>query len=340
MGDLFCGVCRRNDVGKGRSHARTRGHQEKVSALMERQKEKLEKLKTFLRDVIIVSDSVQQPVIWCMFCDLSVRAQKDQFSEIACAHIFQHFGSKAHYKKLVEFLRRNFVGKDRAVQYMVSKEELAEFHSKSEKAVEEGRLAKSRSVAKHSETLLVQPSVRPPESRKPMILTIISPLGVKQNPTGRDENGARVWGGGIIKLSTSQWKPWDVELDTENEDWSPERALKGQKQLPMGNWSIRTGGMLDHSGGGTSKYTVKAFGKGLSSIERRPLQPGQKTVHDETAVPPWLQVDDVTESQPAKTSREIGVDVEAFWRTKNVSDPASDDPAWLPRFGGLWSDKR
>eukprot|EP01122_Echinamoeba_exundans_P005270 TRINITY_DN15436_c0_g1_i1.p1 TRINITY_DN15436_c0_g1~~TRINITY_DN15436_c0_g1_i1.p1 ORF type:complete len:472 (-),score=73.01 TRINITY_DN15436_c0_g1_i1:91-1506(-) len=40
--------------------------------------------------------------------------------------------------------------------------------------------------------------------------TLVSKNGVLQNPTG-SHNGARVWGGGIIKLAPHEWIPWELD---------------------------------------------------------------------------------------------------------------------------------
>ena len=42
--------------------------------------------------------------------------------------------------------------------------------------------------------------------------TLQSASGILQNPSGYTATGRRVWGGGIVKLTKKEWKPWPIDL--------------------------------------------------------------------------------------------------------------------------------
>ncbi|OUM63670.1 hypothetical protein PIROE2DRAFT_9743 [Piromyces sp. E2] len=77
---FFCEICNRNQI-KNKRHIYSKKHRERLNFLLTRQDEKISKLSTFLHNIKIITDDVEQPEIWCLFCKTTIKSSN---SKIAC----------------------------------------------------------------------------------------------------------------------------------------------------------------------------------------------------------------------------------------------------------------
>eukprot|EP01121_Diplochlamys_sp_Union-15-3_P008552 TRINITY_DN2277_c0_g1_i2.p1 TRINITY_DN2277_c0_g1~~TRINITY_DN2277_c0_g1_i2.p1 ORF type:complete len:213 (+),score=53.64 TRINITY_DN2277_c0_g1_i2:388-1026(+) len=178
-----------------------------------------------------------------------------------------------------------------------------------------------------------------PEAKKKEPVTVISKLGIYQNPTGWHQ-GRRVWGGGIVKVKQEDWIPWKIDLDDSVSTYIGE-SFMGEVPTFHQNQTIQTSESL------RGLTTAKAWAPNLMSIEVQELTPGEGNVHS-GAIPPWMKQDDdktnadleallekfrkqERERKKKKNPNRVGAD---FVMKQLYKHKASED--WLPNFGGVW----
>ncbi|KAJ0402301.1 hypothetical protein ATCC90586_006379 [Pythium insidiosum] len=146
------------------------------------------------------------------------------------------------------------------------------------------------------------------------IRTLTSPDGVLQNPLGIHD-GARVWGGGIVKVRKTEWLAWGIDLLVTAE-------LEGRH------------GDSSPANDSLHRVTERAHAHGLASVPRVAWGEGVANVHSACAVPPWMvnsEAEYKTRNQRALSAAPKG---DIFARMA----AAYDEKTWLPNFGSVWQD--
>ncbi|ORX59985.1 hypothetical protein BCR36DRAFT_401550 [Piromyces finnis] len=127
---FFCEICNRNQE-KNKRHVYSKGHRKRLDFLLTRQNEKFSKLLTFLNNIKIVEDDVEQPEIWCLFCKTTIKSSN---SKIACKHIFLHMTYESHIDSIDEFWKEQRPSKKKweKKQFYLNKTVINDFLKKSD----------------------------------------------------------------------------------------------------------------------------------------------------------------------------------------------------------------
>ena len=94
-------------------------------------------------------------------------------------------------------------------------------------------------------------------------IQLISSSGIKQNVYGYTETGIRVWGGGIVKLSQREWKPWPIDLLLLQYQRKIEKERKEQLEIELAEEERKRALKEEES---MKIYTTSATGEGLTCV--------------------------------------------------------------------------
>ncbi|ORY05841.1 hypothetical protein K493DRAFT_333349 [Basidiobolus meristosporus CBS 931.73] len=377
----YCPICKRNH-SDGKRHLFSKSHQEKLDTLIGKQIEKYKKFKIFLKDVTPIVDETKQPELWCIFCEREVFPSSDESSEfhLVCSHIFEHMADQEHQECLNSYFKRFKAKQQYKEEFKLTPKALNNFYQKGERKIKELKEKleleqKRKEIAQKKREIEAIISQAPTSTQLELPLvheTVMSSLGVLQNPTGWHGN-QRVWGGGIVKFKKAhQWIPWPIDLDDEGRD---------STAAYMGNWVINSKAKAGNEGeendstrfddehvyklyeydsaeeqeddgeidAGPSRAS-RAQAPRLTAIQVPALKSGENNVHTEGSIPPWLQDDD--DEAEGSRNNAIGPSIDVFLKAKELERKSKLNPErigaefdrtkkagkyWVPNFGRVWN---
>lgn len=94
-------------------------------------------------------------------------------------------------------------------------------------------------------------------------MQLVSSSGIKQNVYGYTETGIRVWGGGIVKLSPKEWKPWPIDLLLIHHQRQMEKEREDQLQKQIEEEERKRALEEEES---MKIFTTSASGDGLTCV--------------------------------------------------------------------------
>jgi len=155
------------------------------------------------------------------------------------------------------------------------------------------------------------------------------------------DNGKRVWGGGIVRISPNEWMPWPIDVDDEtNQDGE---AFMGAVSI-KGVYKSASEKVVQ------IKQTEFAYAPNLTRVQVPKLESGEGNVFS-GAPPPWLNPDEIklfpelahalaearSHNARQKNPNRIGA---AWAEQKKLLDRAGKSTVstnWLPNFGRVFN---
>eukprot|EP01097_Dermamoeba_algensis_P003314 TRINITY_DN2333_c0_g1_i1.p1 TRINITY_DN2333_c0_g1~~TRINITY_DN2333_c0_g1_i1.p1 ORF type:complete len:452 (+),score=120.71 TRINITY_DN2333_c0_g1_i1:43-1398(+) len=342
---------------------------------------------------------------WCYFCQYEIK-------NLGCTHVhydtLRHLSSSEHHKKVQKFFTENVPEKKireqieqsnsktkkknpaseeqeewmKASSYLISKSQFKQYSSKDTsddeeevKVVLQPEPLKA-SVPSNTTTSVTTETTTSSPLTPQVHQTLISPLGILQNPTGWHE-GKRVWGGGIIKVVILPFSLFDVFLFSCVFllcHFPPSLHLFKQIHKTMNSLTItqvkKTSWIpweLDNLEDEALTYTHDFMGtegivkfSAIATARKNALTAKAGNIHT-GATPPWMSKDDEEEGKvkgdegKKKLSGGDSDDEDLSyllpkntatnkaWKSKGrigadvtIDRSVKDDDNWLPNFGGVW----
>ncbi|PRP79622.1 hypothetical protein PROFUN_12812 [Planoprotostelium fungivorum] len=356
----FCRSCKRNLEQRGNEHNYTKKHKDNLIQKMNQIFTDVKGQKYFLNHITLSATNGETSSValsnasalkptsedtswYCFICDVTVHNEK---TNAVGFEAIKHLASKSHHKQVDSFWYEAGVGivhnqlKLNKQKFYIKEDRFQQFiiEIKKKRKEEEEKKEEEKDVPPIDEKIIAAALAPPPEDiqeiQKPAKAyeTVYNASGIAQNGTGFNEEGNRVWGGGIVKVKRDMWLSWPIdELEDELDKRKVELGI--------------VVGKASETPSSSGFRTVHATGENLKSLGARVLAPGEGNVHS-GAVPPWLKsksdLQRATNSgkmfaiahngrrgralKPQKLGAELVRGENGVAASKN----------FLPKFGGVW----
>jgi hypothetical protein len=123
----YCRVCRHNH-NHGKKHRYQTKHKVALEKTLNKEAAKVQEYRYYINNVTL-SASEETANSWCMFCDKEIPKESNR---IACFATLQHFATKDHKRRVIEFLKEMGCASDNRTKYLLTKGEFHKFASRAE----------------------------------------------------------------------------------------------------------------------------------------------------------------------------------------------------------------